>query len=149
MRRRSLGRVLSSACVAAVIYGGWSFFANDGHGAAIATRVMLAQAATSFALTFVTTALIEGIHARVGRRRLGIAATILGTFGLLQGFNVAVHLAVGTPELLRTLAPNVIVGATFTTVYTLAVHRAIVRESAAGEPARAPALDPPQSKVAR
>ena len=140
MERRSLGRSISSACVASTIYGGWGFFANHSHGTAIAVRVMLAQAAASFAMTFVTTMLIEAILARLGRRRFAAAQTIVYTFVLCQALVLLVHLAVGTPEILRTMAPNLIVGISFTTAYTLGVHR-VTSRAAAGGPADAPRPD--------
>ncbi len=123
MQRRSLGRSLISACYAATIYGGWGFYANYAHGTAIALRVMLAQAAVSFAMTFVTTMLIEALLARLGHRWYGVAQTIVYTFLLCQLAVLLVHLGVGTPEIVRTMAPNLLIGATFTTVYTLGLSR--------------------------
>lgn len=134
MQRRSLARSLVSACYAAAIYGGWGFYANHAHGTAIALRVMFAQAAASFAMTFVTTLLIEALLARLGHRWYGVAQTIVYTFAICQLLVLLVHLAVGTPEILRTMAPNLLIGATFTTVYTVGLSRVTRAQAAAPTP---------------
>lgn len=127
--RRPLVRSLGLALGAMLLYGGWAYFANRAHGQGAALRAAGTQGFISLTLTFVVTALMEGLH-RLGSRRstrflLPAGGAIL--FGAI--YSTFMHRFMGTPEMTRTILPIVLIGAT----YTLSYSANLVRESAADE----------------
>lgn len=124
MQRRTVARSAASAVGACALYGGWTLYANWAHGSAAALRSAAAQGLFSALLTFVLVVAMEAVHRRLHRRRFGAALTILICAGTCQGTTAAIHVAIGTPELLTTLAPTILIGGAFIVAYVLALHRA-------------------------
>ncbi len=73
-------------------------------------------------LTFVLVLFTEATHRC--HRRFGTALTILLCAVTCQTATRVIHLAIGTPELLATLLPPIVIGTLFITAYVLALHRA-------------------------
>ncbi len=118
-----LARSLAMAAAAFCLYGGWAMLANRGHGLAAARRAGLVQGVLSFTITLGMTMLIEALHRRLRDRRRGAALTALCAVGLSGSAVVLGHLAAGTPEVLRTVAPSLLIGSFYATSYTLALRR--------------------------
>lgn len=124
MQPRTVVRSTASALGAFALYGGWTLFANWHHGSATALRSAIVQGLFSALLTFVLVLAMEALHRRLAHHRHGAALTILICAGTCQGTTAAIHLAIGTPELLTTLAPTILIGGAFIITYVLALHRA-------------------------
>ncbi|HEU4409079.1 MAG TPA: hypothetical protein VFS43_27725 [Polyangiaceae bacterium] len=133
-RARSLG----SACVAAVLYGGWAFAANAGHGADRALRSGATQALLSFVQTLAMALLMEALFRLPRRPEVGCALAAAGALAAATTCTVTLHVAVGTPEVARTVTPVLSLGAVFFALYSLNLLRMTRREGgAAAAPAGA------------
>ena len=112
--------------LAALAYGGWAVTVNWPHGAALALRAGAVQGASSAATTLVMSAAVERLYAAwSGRPLRGVVAWLVPA--LLGGcLHLGVHLANGTPEVIATIAPSVLLGAAFTGTYVLGLARAEV-----------------------
>ncbi len=111
------------ALVAAILYGGWAGIANAGHGAAIALKAAAVQGCSSAFTTLVISSGIEALYLyRRGRplRRLS-AATLPPTASSLV--HVGAHTFMGTPEILRTVLPSVVMGYVFAATYVAGLAR--------------------------
>ncbi len=75
-------------------------------------------------LTFVLVLFTEATHRWLRHRRFGTALTILLCAVTCQTATLVILLAIGTPELLATLLPPIVIGTLFITAYVLALHRA-------------------------
>ena len=97
---------LSGATLGLLFYGGWGVWANSAHGMAIAWQAGAAQGAMSFVVTLTGTTLMKRLFALRGPLWLRGLSAILGALAVIYGLIVGVHLWIGTPEILLTLAPG-------------------------------------------
>jgi hypothetical protein len=113
--------------VAFVAMAGWALFANRAHGAA-AIVPALAQGALSGAITFVLKRVLEQLAARLsGWRALALPPLI--TASAILATLVAVHRAIGTPEIAATIA----VPWSVSTLYAIVYSAALARERGEGK----------------
>ncbi|MBK7396256.1 MAG: hypothetical protein IPJ34_08135 [Myxococcales bacterium] len=112
-------RLARLSLAAFVVYGSWAAFANHGHGAWVAGRALLGQGLSSATTTLLIGGLVELLS-----RRLGATSAALLAATATACFHAAVNLLLGTPELLRTIAPSVVVGYAFALAYAVGVTRA-------------------------
>ncbi|AUX23373.1 hypothetical protein SOCEGT47_038980 [Sorangium cellulosum] len=124
-RRRRASVVLALA--AALAYGSWAVFCNWGHGASAAVRAGGAQAVLSFSSTFAMARIADWLF-RLGRTPvqgliLGIVCAVLLMFGLMYG----VHATMGTRSILATIAPSLLVGSVFITLYVFTAYASATR----------------------
>ena len=110
---------------ALVLYGGWAWWANAGHGAQSAAWAAATQGLVSGSITFGITVLMEGL-ARRSRHRLGrFAMAAGGGMGVSATYAIGMHWLMGTPEIVRTLAPIFAVGGPYCLIYAaFLAHRA-------------------------
>ena len=130
--RRPILRSLGLALGAMALYGSWAYFANRSHGSSAAWRAAGTQGFVSFTITFLMTALMEGLH-RLGSRRRGRFLLPAGgalLFGLT--YSVGMHLVMGTPEVAKTVTPILLIAGTYTVLYSAN----LAREAAARERGR-------------
>ncbi len=124
-RRRSV----ASACLAFVVYAPWAFFANLGHGSARALRAGCTQGVLSFVLTLTLTQLMEALFRIPRTPWRGFGLALAGAVCVSSLLNVSAHAIAGTPEILRTVAPVLVIGTAFFVSYGLN----LVRVSRRGE----------------
>ena len=109
-----------------VAMGGWALYANRAHGGA-AFVPALAQGALSGGITFVLKRVLEACAARLS----GILAYVLPPFAtasVILAILAGVHLAIGTPELVATIAVPWSVSTLYAIVYSAVLAQApIVR----------------------
>ncbi len=128
LQRIGIGRVIrvtSMTLLAVVIYGGWAWCANLGEPQRVAFRAAATQGGTSGLSTLFTSSLVELVFARIGISWLGIAAsaTIPPTLtGLMHGI---AQWLVGTPNILVTILPSVVMGYVFAGIYTTGLARVV------------------------
>lgn len=122
-RRRATTRVLVLSALAALVYGGWAFAANFSHGMVSSTRAGLVQGASSATTTFVISGGIEALRARLGTSRGGLLVAALLPPTLASSLHVIAHWLVGTPEILRTILPSLVMGYVFGFAYFAATPR--------------------------
>jgi hypothetical protein len=116
---RSLGAGLAGF----VVYGGWAYWANLGHGQAMGMRAGLLQGGYSFALTFFSTLMMEWLYRRCAGHAHARLLTIAATGAILLAVPATLHMLAGTPEILMTVAPGFAIGMVYTTVYVTALAR--------------------------
>ena len=121
--RGALLRSLASALAGFFAYGGWAWWVNATHDEAMGLRAGLLQGSYSFALTFGSTLLMEGLHARLRTSFAPRALTIASTGALLLTVPVVIHTLAGTAEILLTIAPGFAIGMLYTTIYVLALAK--------------------------
>lgn len=100
-----------------LLYGGWAFVANHGHGVWVALGSAVVQGAMSLVATGASAVVLEQLF-QIGRVlwvRTAIAS--LGTQALVLGAMSATHALAGTPEIAATLAPVAIIGFVYFTSY--------------------------------
>jgi hypothetical protein len=122
--RKSIGRGLVSAVLGFAAFGAWAALANWSHGAHARLVAGVTQGTLSFCTTFTISMVAEVICATTRRRALQLALSTVGTASVLAMALAAVHAAVGTPEIVRTIAPSVLSGTIFCTSYVLVLRRA-------------------------
>lgn len=112
-----------SALAAAVLYAPWALAANRSHGLSAALRAAAAQSGVSVVLTLLVSGVMERLFLVPRGDAARVALAVAGAVGVSAVVNVAGHLAAGTPELARTLAPALLGGASFAVLYALNLLR--------------------------
>jgi hypothetical protein len=117
-RREELRRSMIMAAIAFLAYGAWAAYANWDHGAAAYVPSALTQGVISFLVTAFLTLGMEAVFRRMrpGWARFGVTA--LGPQTGVAIATATAHYAVGTPEILTTMAPSLILGTLFCALYT-------------------------------
>ncbi len=116
-RPQGLWRALVLGVGAALLYGSWAYFANHEVGVGAGLRAACVQALLSFTATVVLVSLVE--HLFAAARNPGWGFWLAGFGGSCTGALVmaSVHGIAGTPNLLLTIAPSLVIGTTFCFVY--------------------------------
>jgi uncharacterized membrane protein (UPF0136 family) len=104
------------------VYGAWAVWANWEMGAAHAWGIGLAHWATSALLTFFGTMAMRRFYGNARGWAGGLRA-FAGGLGLTYTTLFAVHGAIGTQNLLLTLAPGIGPNVVFCTTYALLLMR--------------------------
>lgn len=110
------------ALVGGGVYGAWAVWANWEMGAAHAWGIGLAHWATSALLTFFGTMAMRRFFGNA-RGWVGGLRAFTGGLGLTYATLFAVHGAIGTQNLLLTLAPGIGPNVVFCTTYALLLMR--------------------------
>lgn len=122
-----LGAVLGGTC-----YGAWATFANAVSGPSTALRIGLTHFAMTAALTWCGVGLMNRLFGVARDGRAGVALAFCGSLALTYGLLVGVHLLIGTPHILLTLAPGFLPTFAFTTLYSLLLLRQARAEANSG-----------------
>jgi hypothetical protein len=108
---------LKVAAGAAALYGSWAIVYNWSYGVWVAWRAGVAQVALSFLSTYFFVHFATRMY-RLGRSpRQGLALSVVSTLALMFGVMFSVHSALGTPAVLPTIAPSMLLGGTLMVVY--------------------------------
>ncbi len=131
-KHRDLQRSVVIGALCALFFGSWAFIVNVPHGLLHGLTAALVQACMSFTTSF---SMAEGIHAL--ERALGTSpwARVATAFvpGLLADAVIAAaHLCAGTPEILRTMLPGIVIGTVNSCLYVAWRGRARRRSSLDG-----------------
>ncbi len=102
------------------MYGSWAYFANMAHGEAVAMRGGLVQGGYSLVLTFVMSLVTEFLYAKIDK--VGVTVAVVSIILFISAFTI--HMLVGTPEILMTIAPGWVIGSVYTVAYLLGLRRA-------------------------
>ena len=126
----ALQRLAKSTAVhvgfAFVAMGGWTLFANAGHGLAAAWLPALVQGAISGIITLVLKRALEAMAARLsGPAAYAIPPTV--TAATILAVLVGIHRLIGTPEIARTIAVPWTVSTLYAVIYTGVLVRGLRR----------------------
>jgi hypothetical protein len=120
-------RVALLTAAAAVLYGSWATVANASHGIAVAGRAGAVQGLSSAFTTLIISGLAETIFVAArtppwsARWRVALTAGIPPLCS--SSVHVVAHLLNGTPELVRTIFPSVVMGFVFGGIYAWRLAR--------------------------
>lgn len=108
---------LSGATLGLLFFGGWGVWANSAHGMDIAWQAGIAQGVMSFVVTLTGTTLMKRLFGMPGPLWLRALVASVGALVVIYGLIVGVHLWLGTPEILLTLAPGLPITIVFCCVF--------------------------------
>lgn len=128
--KRLAGSTAAHVATAAILMGGWALFANRAHGISAAVAPALAQGAMSGLITLVLKRALEAMAGRFPGV-LAYAAPPLITASVILAVLAGVHLAIGTPEIWRTIAVPWTVSTLYAAIYTATLGRGATRARAA------------------
>jgi hypothetical protein len=128
-------RGLALAIGAGCMYGAWALWANSAHGAAAGWRAAGTQFLVSVVVTLAITTVMEQVHASLSSRLPRVAGAIAASVGVTVIFTIALHYASGTPEILATVLPVLILGSLYCIAYVANLERELGRRAPAQEPA--------------
>ena len=116
---------------AGCMYGAWALWANLGHGAAAGWRAAGTQFFVSFVVTLTITTVMEQVHAGLSSRAARVGGAIAAAVGTTVIFTLALHWASGTPEILATVVPVLLLGSLYCIAYVANLERELGRRHAA------------------
>ena len=117
-------RLATMTMIAFAIWGTWAFFANAGHGYMPAIVAGLAQGLQSALSTFFGTAFIEWLYSKLKQRRYAVVVITAVSTSSSFVFMFSVHYALGTPEILLTIAPVNFMALVYCFSYSASLARA-------------------------
>jgi hypothetical protein len=116
-------RGLLAAAGGGALQACWALYANWEYGAAIRNSAAAAQGASSFTMSFIITVIMDALlalFAWIESRVIRLAVVLLLSFAIMSAIHASVQWMNGTPRILLTIAPAVIIGTVYCTVYLLA-----------------------------
>lgn len=108
-RTAILKRGLINSALFCVIWGGWAYYANSGHGHAAALEAARAQAAFTVVNAFIYSVMLEAVFHRIPRALWRNLATFAIPNAVLTAALTGVHWLAGTPALLETVLPQLLI----------------------------------------
>jgi hypothetical protein len=126
---RLTARGLVLAVGAGCMYGAWALWANLGHGAEAGWRAGGTQFFVSFVVTLTITTVMEQVHARLASRAGRMLGAIAASVGTTVTFTLALHWASGTPEILPTVVPVLLLGSLYCIAYVVNLERELGRRA--------------------
>ncbi|MGI9286647.1 MAG: hypothetical protein ACR2P1_14775 [Pseudomonadales bacterium] len=123
LKNSGLARSIVSGLFGFLAYGGWAFYANYAHGVDAATKAAFTQGSYSFTVTLVMTLLMESLFRLLSNPALSFCTTFFVTCTILYSSSWGINVLAGTPEILMTILPGIIIGTVYTFVYTLSLAR--------------------------
>ena len=116
------------------MYGAWALWANSAHGTAAGWRAAGTQFFVSFVVTLGITTVMEQVHARLASRLRRVFGAIAASVGTTVVFTIFLHYASGTPEILATVVPVLVLGSLYCVAYVANLERELGRRAAAQAP---------------
>lgn len=116
---------VGSALVGALSYGAWTFVVNVSSGGYfIALRSGLVHAVMSFSITYGSVMLMRAVFKRAATPLQGAILAVMTALCLTYLLLISVHLYIGTPHILWTLAPGLLPTIGYDTIYSVILYRA-------------------------
>ena len=134
IRSRPSARGLALAIGAGCMYGAWALWANSAHGAAAGWRAAGTQFLVSFVVTLAITTVMEQVHASLPSRLRRVGGAIAASVGMTVLLTLSLHYASGTPEILATVVPVLMLGSLYCIAYVANLERELGRRALAQEP---------------
>lgn len=120
-------RLLIPPVAGFLAYGAWAVFINYSHGWDLAVKAGLTQGGYSFCITLILGVMIEWLFARLARTPLplllrGLCVFFL-SFSLLVVTSYSLNYWLGTPELILTILPGLLMSAMYTALYIFTLSK--------------------------
>lgn len=129
MRDRFLGRLYRlmdsplGAVLGAMVYGLWAFWVNRQAGWPHATLIGVTHWMMSVVITISCVSLMRALFWLPTTARRGALLAVAGSLTATYSLLVSVHLYIGTPNILLTLAPGLAPTIGFAVVYASLIYR--------------------------
>ncbi len=104
-------------------YTAWGVYANWEHGPGARWQVGLTQGVLGLVATFVSAELVVWLVGRFLSTEHPVLFTGIASWLIIYGVVWVVHLTTGTPEVLKTMLPGMVIGIFFSFGYSRRVHR--------------------------
>ncbi len=114
---------LASAIAAFVMWGGWAFFVNSRETDSSGIVSGIAQGTASFTITLLMVRAITFLYHTFNHPILKLLLPALLTVSVTSTCLVLIHLAVGTPHIISTIAPALSVAFAFCLFTTFKLNR--------------------------
>lgn len=105
-----------------LFYGAWAMLINFSHGSEHAIKAGLTQGSYSFCITLILALLVEGLFVRLANIRFKNLWVFLAAALLLTTTSVSLNWLAGTPEILWTVLPGLMVSLVYTVVYIFTLN---------------------------
>ena len=112
-----------SALLAFLLWGGWALYANSDHGRMAAISSSVVQGFFSFGMTFVMVYAVSWVYHRIPEGMLQMCVPSVVVCGCTGSVLYMVHHYFGTPEIIKTILPPLIVGFGFCLFTTYKVRK--------------------------
>jgi hypothetical protein len=124
LAKKTAARALISATVIGSLFFCWTVFVNWSHGSAQAFQAGAGQGTVSFLVSLSMAFILEYLYFLPGLKpglRIPLAVSV--TMLVITAVTASVHLLIGTPEILKTMALPVFMGLNYTTLYCIRLRR--------------------------
>ena len=116
-------RILVPPVSGFLFYGAWAVFINFSHGWSNAFFAGLTQGSYSFFITLILAIVVEWLFVRLANVPLRNVWVFLAGAVLLTGTSIGLNLLAGTPEILWTVLPGLMVSLIYTVVYIVGLSK--------------------------
>ncbi len=106
-----------------LFYGGWAFIINSGHGIEKALIAAFTQGGYSFVITLVLAILIEWLFTRLSSVPWHHIWVFFIAVTILAVTSISLNIIVGTPEVLWTVLPGLLVSSVYTHLHLLTLRK--------------------------
>lgn len=114
-------RVLLPPIAGLLFYGGWAFIINYSHGFEKAINAALTQGGYSFVITLMLALIVEWLFVRLSHFSWRNTMVFIIAMFLLAITSFTLNRLTGTPEILLTILPGLIVSGVYTLLYIFAL----------------------------
>ncbi len=120
-------RVLAVSGGSLVLWGGWAFVTNYGHGLGAASTAAATQGFISLSITFLMTVVLERVSRACHGTGSKVVLPTMAAVVLHAGYTIGTHWLMGTPALWASVAPIIVVGGigyslTYSTALAVLAH---------------------------
>lgn len=116
-------RIIFIGLIAFFLYGSWAFYINSDFGHAVALRSGIAQGMLSFSVTTMMSYAMEFFYNRIAWRWCRFVITAYFPLICVLYFMAFVHFLIGTPNIIETITPSMVIGTLYCTSYTIGLSR--------------------------
>lgn len=112
---------LLSSVFAFILWGGWAFHINAGHGEVVQLMALLTQGSASFVITLIMARSVAILFSRIQNDWIRAILPAVATVSFTGSALVSIHHWVGTPEVAATVSPALSIAFLYClyTTYTL------------------------------
>lgn len=121
--RRPPPSSLRIGAAAFVLYGGWAAWANHDHGWPATAKAALTQGLLSFCVTVFMTIFMHETYRRLAGWPGRPVLTATGPLSFVLSLMAIAHVSVGTPNVIKTIAPSAVIGFIYCVIYTWTLTR--------------------------
>lgn len=122
--KNTIVRALMSAMVIGNLFFLWAMFVNWEHGLEQAVRAGAGQGFVSFMMSMSMAFMLEYFFFLPGiYNNLRIPFAVMVTMSVVIGATAVVHVLIGTPEIIKTMALPFIMGVGYTSLYCFRLSR--------------------------